>query len=108
MRRSSQLASAKQFVADYAAAGYKDPYGAYGAYAYDAANAIINALKISLNGSAIDASRCARRPIDRHAAASASTGRPARSAFDQYGDATAKVLTVYKVTGGAWVADKTG
>jgi branched-chain amino acid transport system substrate-binding protein len=29
-------------------------------------------------------------------------------AFDQYGDSTNKVLTVYKVDGGKWVAEKTG
>jgi branched-chain amino acid transport system substrate-binding protein len=28
--------------------------------------------------------------------------------FDQYGDAKAKVLTVYKVSGGAWGPEKTG
>jgi branched-chain amino acid transport system substrate-binding protein len=28
--------------------------------------------------------------------------------FDEFGDATAKVLTVYKVEGDKWVADKTG
>ena len=29
-------------------------------------------------------------------------------AFDQYGDTTTKELTVYKVEGGKWAADKTG
>ena len=29
-------------------------------------------------------------------------------AFDEYGDATTKVLTVYKVESGKWAADKTG
>ena len=29
-------------------------------------------------------------------------------AFDQYGDTTTKTLTVYKVEGGKWAADKTG
>ena len=29
-------------------------------------------------------------------------------AFDQYGDTTNKVLTVYKVTDGKWKAAKTG
>ena len=28
-------------------------------------------------------------------------------AFDEYGDTTTKVLTVYKVAGGKWVAVKT-
>src|SRR5829696_5088884 len=42
------LPSAKAFVEAYNAAGYSEPYEAYGAYSYDAANAIINALKTSL------------------------------------------------------------
>lgn len=102
-----QLASAKQYVSDYAAAAYKDPSGAYGAYAYDAANAIINALKTSLNGkTAIDASVLSATET---AMGSVSfQGATGQVSFDQYGDATAKVLTVYKVTGGAWAPEKTG
>ncbi|MDQ5841299.1 MAG: branched-chain amino acid ABC transporter substrate-binding protein, partial [Chloroflexota bacterium] len=42
------LASAKDFVATYAAGNFKEPYGAYGAFSFDAANAIIAALKVSL------------------------------------------------------------
>ena len=42
------LPSATAFVEAYKAAGYQEPYEAYGAYAFDAANAIINALKTSL------------------------------------------------------------
>ena len=35
------------------------------------------------------------------------TGVTGHVSFDQYGDTTNKVLTVYKVTGGAWVPVKT-
>ena len=39
---TDKLATAKSFVDAYAAAGYADPYEAYGAYSYDAANVIID------------------------------------------------------------------
>ncbi len=35
-------------------------------------------------------------------------GATGKVAFDEFGDTTTKVLTVYKVEGGKWVADKTG
>lgn len=100
------LASAKQFVTDYAAGGYSDPYGAYGAYAYDAANAIINGLKTSL-ASASDA-KSARQPTIDAVQKVSFDGATGPVAFDQYGDTTTKVLTVYKVTDGKWKAAKTG
>jgi branched-chain amino acid transport system substrate-binding protein len=102
-----QLASAKQYVTDYQAAAFKDPSGAYGAYAYDAANAIINALKTSLNGKTkIDASVLqATETALQNVSFQGATGQVS---FDQFGDATAKVLTVYKVTSGAWAPEKTG
>jgi branched-chain amino acid transport system substrate-binding protein len=101
------LDSAKQFVTDYAAGGYKDPYGAYGAYAYDAANAIINALKTSLSGK--DKVDDSVRQATIQAMSSVSfAGATGDVGFDQYGDAKAKLLTVYKVTSGAWAPEKTG
>jgi branched-chain amino acid transport system substrate-binding protein len=100
------LASAKTFVSDYAAGSYSDPYGAYGAYAYDAANAIINGLKTSL-ASAADA-KSARQPTIDAVGKVSFDGATGKVAFDQYGDTTTKVLTVYKVTSGKWKADKTG
>ena len=35
-------------------------------------------------------------------------GATGQVAFDEFGDTTTKVLTVYKVDDGKWVADKTG
>ena len=105
VRRPTTLASAKKFVTDYAAAGYKEPYGAYGAYSYDAANAIINALKVSL-ADATDAKSARQATVDAVGAVSFD-GATGPVSFDEFGDAKTKVLTVYKVTGGKWVADKT-
>ena len=103
---TESLDNAKQFVSDYQAAGYKEPYAAYGAYSYDAANAIINALKTSL-ASASDAKSARQATIDAMGKVSFD-GSTGKVAFDQYGDSTNKVLTVYKVDGGKWVAEKTG
>lgn len=94
------LASAKQFVADYTAAGYPDPYGAYGAFSFDAANAIINALKVSLKDAKDVASV---RPATLEALGKVSfDGANGHVGFDEYGDTTGRVLTVYKVDAGKW------
>jgi len=100
------LASAKTFVADYSKGGYSEPYGAYGAYAFDAANAIIAGLKVSL-ANASDAKSALPGTIDAIGKASFD-GATGPVSFDEYGDTKTKVLTVYKVTGGKWAADKTG
>jgi len=100
------LASAKAFLDGYKAGGYTDGYSAYGAYAYDAANSIIAALKTSL-ASAADA-KSARAGTITAMSSVAFEGATGKVAFDQYGDSVSRVLTVYKVSGGAWKAEKTG
>ncbi|HET6986294.1 MAG TPA: branched-chain amino acid ABC transporter substrate-binding protein, partial [Kribbella sp.] len=99
------LDSAKKFVADYNAAGYKDPYAAYGGYSFDAANSIINALKTSLKD-ASDAESARQATVDAMSKVSFD-GVTGKVAFDQYGDTTSKVLTVYKVAGGKWATVET-
>jgi branched-chain amino acid transport system substrate-binding protein len=99
------LASAKAFVAAYTAAGYKDPMGAYGAQSYDAANAIINALKTSL-AKAADA-KSARADTVTAVGSVSFDGATGKISFDKYGDAVSKVITVYKVGGGKWATEKT-
>ena len=47
---AESLPSAKQFIADYEAANYAEPYGAYGALTYDATNVIIEALAKAVQG----------------------------------------------------------
>lgn len=97
---TDQLATGKKFLADYAAAGYKEPAAAYGAYSFDAANAIINALKVSLKD-AKDVASARQATIDALGKVSFD-GVTGTVAFDQYGDSTSRVLTVYKVVSGKW------
>jgi branched-chain amino acid transport system substrate-binding protein len=100
------LASAQAFVDAYEAAGFDSGYSAYGAYAYDAANTIIEALKttaadaddvVSIRAATVEA-------ID----AVSFTGATGAIAFDDLGDNKSRVLTVYQLTGGKWTAVETG
>ena len=75
-------------------AGYADPYEAYGAYSYDAANAIIQALKVSLAKADSEAARQGTVTAMSDVAFDGVTGKVA---FDEYGDTTSRVLTVYAV-----------
>lgn len=96
----NELPAAQQYVKDYKAAGYKGDNSSYGAYAYDSATAIINALKTSLKN-AKDA-KSAREATVKAMANVEFDGLSGHVAFDQYGDTTNKVLTVYQVKGKDW------
>jgi branched-chain amino acid transport system substrate-binding protein len=102
-----QLESAKAFIADYKAAGYKDPYSAYGALAYDAANAIINALPAAL-GSATAVNDTVRKAVVDGVQKTNFGGASGTVAFDSFGDTVTKTLTMYKVQGGDFKPIKTG
>ncbi|MFI5755226.1 branched-chain amino acid ABC transporter substrate-binding protein [Streptomyces sp. NPDC051569] len=97
-----KLDTAKKFIADYAAGGYKDPYGAYGGYSYDAAWTIIQAVKAVIADNDGKLPDDARAKIVDAASKVAFDGVTGEVAFDEYGDTTNKQLTVYKVEGGAW------
>ncbi len=99
------LPKGKDFLNAYNAAGYKEPPSAYGAYAYDAAQAIIEALKTSLKD-APNAKEARKATIEAVGKVSLD-GLTGKVAFDEYGDSTTRVLTVYKVEDGKWVADET-
>jgi len=103
---TDQLPTAKAFVDAYAAAKYPDPYSAYGAYAYDAANVIISALAQVLpdQKSITDALRPKIRQAVQDGGIDGVTGKVS---FDQFGDTTTRILTVYQVQNGAWKPLKT-
>jgi branched-chain amino acid transport system substrate-binding protein len=102
------LSSATQFIANYKAGGYTDPYAAYGGYSYDSAWAIIEAVKavVSANNGKLPANP--RQAIENAMAQVNFQGVTGQVSFDQYGDATNKQLTVYGVKGGQWTTIKTG
>jgi branched-chain amino acid transport system substrate-binding protein len=97
---TDKLPTAQSFVDAYKAAGYADPYEAYGAYAYDAANAIITGLAKVLEGQdkITDELRGKLRQAVQDASFDGVTGKVG---FDEYGDTTTRILTVYKVEKGA-------
>ncbi|GHG71478.1 branched-chain amino acid ABC transporter substrate-binding protein [Streptomyces griseocarneus] len=101
-----ELDSAKAFVTNYNAGGYKDPYATYGGYSYDAAWAIIQAVKKTV------ADNNGKLPADPRAKILDAVGKVSfdgvtgKVSFDQYGDTTNKQLTVYQVTNGAWKSVK--
>ncbi|WP_137990027.1 branched-chain amino acid ABC transporter substrate-binding protein [Streptomyces vilmorinianum] len=98
-----KLDTAKKFIADYTAAGYKDPYAAYGGYSYDAGWAIIQAVKavVAANGGKVPAD--ARAKVTEALGKVSFDGVTGKVSFDEYGDTTNKQLTVYKVEGGKWI-----
>ncbi|MFJ8488274.1 branched-chain amino acid ABC transporter substrate-binding protein [Streptomyces sp. NPDC094038] len=102
------LDSAKEFVANYKAGGYTEAYGAYGGYSYDSAWAIIEAVKkvVDDNGGKLPSD--ARAKITAAVQNVSFDGVTGKVSFDEYGDATNKQLTVYKVDGGAWKAATSG
>ncbi|HEX7552408.1 MAG TPA: hypothetical protein VF378_02560, partial [Geothrix sp.] len=81
------------------------PAAAYGAYSFDATNAIINALKVSLK-EAKDVPSVRQATLDALGKISFD-GVTGKVSFDQYGDSTIRVLTAYKVADLKWAQMKT-
>ncbi|MET7872459.1 branched-chain amino acid ABC transporter substrate-binding protein [Streptomyces cyaneofuscatus] len=102
------LPSAKEFVANYEKAGYKEPFEAYGGYSYDAAWSIIEAVK------AVADANDGKLPSDARAKVAEAVGKvdfdgvTGKVSFDEFGDTTNKQLTVYEYKDGAWTAVKSG
>ena len=101
-----QLPAAKDFSAAYEAAGYRDPAEAFGLYTYDATNVVIEAMSRILPGQdrIDDALKDQLRQTIQGIQVDGITGR---IAFDDFGDTTTRILTVYKVEAGQWKPQKT-
>jgi branched-chain amino acid transport system substrate-binding protein len=93
---TEKLDSAKAFVDAYAAAKYPEPFSAYGAFSYDAANVIIGALGTTINGGTWDDSK--RADLIKNVQSYKASGATGDVAFDEFGDSASKLLTVYQVT----------
>lgn len=105
---AASLPSTKPYLDAYAGAGFAEPPSDYGAYAYDAARTLIAAAAKALGDEDQD-EITAKVRADTVAAIQATdlTGVTGRVAFDGFGDTQTKLLTVYRVAGGAWTAVKT-
>lgn len=103
---TEELASAKAFVDAYEAAGFKEGFSAYGAFSFDAANVIIGAVGETIgDGEWADTMR---PDVVKAAQDFKGEGATGELAFDENGDSTNTVLTVYQVTGGEWKSVETG
>lgn len=97
-----ELPSARKFIADYKAAGFKEAYEAYGGSTYDATWALIQAVKqvaADNNGKLPDDARAKVVEAMNKVTFDGVTGKVA---FDKYGDTTNTMITAYQVDKGAW------
>jgi len=104
---AEESAAGRDFLSRYEKAGYAQPPGWYGPYAYDATWALIEAVKdlAKSNGGTLPGDTRAKLPrAVEHLAFDGVTGPVA---FDG-GDAVDRRLTVYQVDDGSWQARTTG
>ncbi|MFH8343239.1 branched-chain amino acid ABC transporter substrate-binding protein [Streptomyces sp. NPDC018045] len=99
-----QLDSAKKFIDDYRAAGYKDRYEAYGGSAYDATWALIQAVKKVVGDNGGKLPEDARKKVVDALNQVSFDGVTGHVSFDKYGDTTNTMITAYQVDRGKWVA----
>lgn len=102
------LPSAKEFVANYKKAGYKEAFEAYGGYSYDSAWSIIEAVKKVVDDNGGKLPDDARAKVLDAMKGVSFEGVTGKVSFDEFGDATNKQLTVYRYEGGAWKPVKSG
>lgn len=99
-----QLPSAKKYIADYQAAGFKEPYEAYGGSTYDSTWALIQAVKSVVEAHHGKLPADARKQVTDAMNKVTFDGVTGKVAFDKYGDTTNTMITAYQVEKGNWVA----
>ncbi|MEX0664145.1 MAG: branched-chain amino acid ABC transporter substrate-binding protein [Acidimicrobiia bacterium] len=95
---AAKLKTAKKFFKDYKKAGFDEPSTDYGPYAYDAANLLVLAARDALKGEdeIPDDARVLVTSAVRDAKGKGVTGK---LRFDEFGDTTNVVFTIYRVDG---------
>nr|WP_309302177.1 ABC transporter substrate-binding protein [Streptomyces sp. NBRC 110611] len=100
---TEELASAKEFIRNYRKAGYKNASTLYGGYSYDAAWAIIQAVKKVVDAHDGTLPKDARAKVVKALQRTSFHGVTGNVAFDPYGDAVNQRLAMYRVKDGKWV-----
>ncbi|MEV2214335.1 branched-chain amino acid ABC transporter substrate-binding protein [Streptomyces sp. NPDC050997] len=100
-----QLPSAKEFIANYKNAGYKDAYEAYGGLTYDATWSIIEAVKLAVEGNDGKVPSDGRKAVLDAMAKVKFDGVTGAISFDEFGDTTNTLMTAYKVKNNAWTPE---
>lgn len=99
-----ELPSAKKFIADYKAAGFKESYEAYGGSTYDSTWAIIQAVKKVVDDNDGKLPDDARKKVVDAMNKVTFDGVTGPIAFDKYGDTTNTMITAYQVDKGKWAS----
>lgn len=101
---TDKLPNGQAFAAAYAAEFAGEEIGAYDAYGYDAADALIRSIIATAKAQGVDAlqSPAGRDAIITGVAASDFDGVTGKVAFDELGDTLNKAITLYRVEKGAW------
>ncbi|MDI3390655.1 branched-chain amino acid ABC transporter substrate-binding protein [Streptomyces sp. B-S-A8] len=102
------LDSAKTFIKNYKAAGYEDPYEAYGGGTYDATWSIIQAVKIAVEENDGKLPEDARAKVLEAMSKVKFDGVTGTVSFDEYGDTTNTMMTAYRVEGKEWKPEFSG
>ncbi|WP_411104561.1 bifunctional serine/threonine-protein kinase/ABC transporter substrate-binding protein [Streptomyces sp. cmx-4-9] len=99
---AEELAAGADFLTRYREAGYPEEAGLYGPYAYDAAWAVIEAVKsvAAAHGGTLPADARAKMPAA--VAGLGFDGVTGRVAFDAHGDTLNRRLAVFAVKDGGW------
>lgn len=97
------LESAADFSDAYEAAGFAEPPTDFGDEAYDAANLLIDAAAVALEGED-EVTPDVRETVVAEVQAADTEGATGAIGFDEFGDTVTKVFTLYRVTDGAWTA----
>ncbi|MFF0018912.1 branched-chain amino acid ABC transporter substrate-binding protein [Streptomyces sp. NPDC005374] len=100
-----QLPSAKEFIANYKAAGYKDAYEAYGGLTYDATWSIIEAVKLAVEGNDGKVPADGRKAVLDAMSKIKFDGVTGPISFDEFGDTTNTTMTAYKIKNNKWTPE---
>ncbi|MEV6590531.1 branched-chain amino acid ABC transporter substrate-binding protein [Streptomyces acidicola] len=103
-----QLDSAKEFIKNYEAGGYKDAYEAYGGLTYDATWSIIEAVKLAVEGNDGKLPSDGRKAVLDAMAKVKFDGVTGTVSFDEFGDTTNTLMTAYTVKNDAWAPEFSG
>ena len=101
------LPGATTFITAYRAAGFREGYGQYGAFSFDATNVVVGATATALGRSGGEWSADLRRTVAQAAQAYDADGITGPISFDRFGDVGTDAVTVYRLVGGRWIPDRT-
>ncbi len=95
---AAKLKTAKKFFKDYKKAGFDEPSSDFGPYAYDAANLLILAARDAVKGED-ELPDDARDQVLGAVGKAKGKGVTGKIRFDEFGDTTNVVFTIYRVQG---------